>query len=201
MSIDERLRRGLRADMSTDPVAGLDVRAGRAIERGRRRRMVRRATTAVVIAAIALAGAVTVPQLLRSARVSTPAVTPTASPPIDAGQGPIVGTFQLFVPPGTRGAAVLGATGRWDLVFTPDGRVSLARPGEAQVFSAASFDSTEVSLSVAPCASAAAGRYGWSQLTSEIRFFVLRDPCALRRYLLTGAGGLGHPWRKVDGQG
>ena len=200
MSIDERLRRGLRADMSTDPVAGLDVRAGRAIERGRRRRMVRRATTAVVIAAIALAGAVTVPQLLRSARVSTPAVTPTASPPIDAGQGPIVGTFQLFVPPGTRGAAVLGATGRWDLVFTPDGRVSLARPGEAQVFSAASFDSTEVSR--ASRRAPLQRRVGTGGVSSHRRSdsSCCATPCA-PAYLLTGAGGLGHPWRKVDGQG
>jgi hypothetical protein len=194
VSIDERLRRGLRADL-TQPRADLDLRAGRAIERGRRRRTMRRAATAIAVVAVVIGAAVAVPRLVSVGRLDRPAVSPTVAPPVGASQSLIVGTFRLFVPRGTAGAAEVGAEGHWDLVFMADGRVSLAPTGERPQFSRATFGPSSVTLSVLPC-DAGPGRYGWGLAAgdTELHLSLIRDPCPLRRYVLTGAGGLGHPW-------
>jgi hypothetical protein len=198
MSIDERLRRGLRADLA-QPRADLDLRAGRAIEGGRRRRTMRRAAMAVAVVAVVIGTAIAVPKLVSVGRLDQPAVSPTNPPSRGESGSPVVGTFRLVVPRGMAHAAEFDAEGGWHLIFTADGRASLAPMGDDPVFSRATFGPKSVTLSVLPC-DAGPGLYGWGYANAQLQLSLIRDPCPRRRYVLTGAGGLVHPWLDVGGR-
>lgn len=206
MSIDERLRRGLSADVVPAEHRDLDVRAGRVIERGRRRRNLRRTGTAIVV--LAVAGiAIATPRLL-GADGARPARQPTA-PPKDRAPSPLIGTFRLIVRPGAPGAAAVGAVGRWVLVIDAARQASLTRVGDPRVQSGAFIAPESITLRVLGCGAGAgryswglygkgAGHYSWGFYDTTIRFAVVDDPCALRSYLLHGPGR-GHAWRVVAG--
>lgn len=197
MSIDERLRQGLRAEVAPASHPDLDVKAGKAIERGYRRRTIRR-TGAVIAAVVVVAGiAIASPTLVRSLDGTQPAGSPTTPTVRDRAPSPLVGTFRLTVPPGAPGAAEVGAVGDWVLVIDAARRTSLTRVGDPRVTSTAFVAPQTIVLRVLGCGSGA-GRYAWGLFGHTIRFTVTDDPCPLRSYLLHGPGR-GHAWRVVTG--
>jgi hypothetical protein len=190
MTIDERLRRGLHADLAP-PASGLDVRAGRVLERARRRRIVRRATTGVVIAAVVGLAAIAAPRLLDLARPLGPAVRPDAPsiPPAMPRISP--GTFRTTIPSGGQ-ADALGASGRWRLTLG-EHDASLGRVGDPPATGPVSWAEGSITVDALSCG-LGPGRYAWGVEGATLRFSLIRDPCPLRRFVLLGGEPGNHAW-------
>jgi hypothetical protein len=191
MTIDERLRRGLHADLAP-PASGLDVRAGRVLERARRRRVVRRATTGVVIAAIVGLAAIAAPRLLDIDRPLGPAVRPDAPPPpVSTSSRISPGTFRTTIFADAL-ADALGASGRWRLTIG-EHDASLGRVGESPQSGSVSWAEGSITVDALSCG-LGPGRYAWGVEGATLRFSLIRDPCPLRRFVLLGGEPGNHGW-------
>ena len=192
MTIDDRLRSGLgaRPELTDSEIEG---KLAVTIQRGRRRRTVRRAGMAVIGGVIALVLIVGLPKLLTASNEKEPVGPP--SPPIAQSPSPIVGTYTLVLGPRDPGAQRLHAVGTWTLTFMNGGSVSLSRGNElgtggyrlvsASVVITGLFDA---------CQGTEAGDYSWVISDGALRFFKpSTDPCPLRRFVLLGPGH-GHGW-------
>ena len=192
MTIDERLRSGLgaRPDLTDSEIEG---KLAVTIQRGRRRRTVRRAGLVVIGGVIALGLLVALPKLLTASNRKEPVGPP--SPPGAQSPSPIVGTYTLVLGPLDPGAQRLHAVGTWTLTFRNGGSVSLSRGNElgtggyrlvpASVLITGLFD---------VCQGTEAGDYSWAISDGVLRFFKpSTDPCPLRRFVLLGPGH-GHGW-------
>ena len=193
MTIDERLRSGLgvRPELTDSEIEG---KLAVTIQRGRRRRTLRRAGLAVIGGVIALGLLVAIPKLLSESNRKEPVGPPS---PSIGGQSPspIVGTYTLVLGPRDPGAKRLHAVGRWVLTFRDDGDASLSRGNAvgtggyrlvpASVLITGLFDA---------CQGTGAGDYSWAISDGVLRFFKpSTDPCPLRRFVLLGPGH-GHGW-------
>jgi hypothetical protein len=195
VTIDERLRRGLQADLDPRSDAGLEVQAGRVLERARRRRAVRRAGTTLAIVAIAVVAFVVAPRVLDLGRSHRPA-DPRPSGPTEAPTASRVpdGTYRMTVFPEGR-ADDLGVVGRWNLTFA-DHVVSLGRVGEEPAvgpiaYVEGAFVTHALSCGLGP------GRYAWGVKGSQLQLSLIDDPCPARRYVFLG-GDTGHVWFLVE---
>jgi hypothetical protein len=194
MTIDERLRRGLHADLAP-PASGLDVRAGRVLERARRRRVVRRATTGVVIAAVVGLAAIAAPRLLDLGRPLGPAVRPDAPPPPVPTPSRISrGTFRTTIPSGGQ-ADALGASGRWRLTLG-EHDASLGRVGDPPATGPVSWAEGSITVDALACGQGP-GRYAWGVEGATLRFSLIRDPCPLRRFVLLAGEPGSHGWAVI----
>ncbi len=193
MTIDDRLRSGLgaRPELTDSEIEG---KLAVTIQRGRRRRTVRRASLAVVGAVIALGLLVALPKLLTATNRKEPVGPP--SPSIGAqSPSPIVGTYTLVLRPNDPGAQRSHAVGRWVLAFRDDGSVSLSR-GNAVSTGGYRFASSSIVISdlLDACQGTGSGEYSWVISQGTLRFFApSTDPCRFRRFLLLGPGH-GHSW-------
>jgi hypothetical protein len=193
VTIDERLRSGLgaRAELTDSEI---ERKLSVTLQRGRRRRTLRRVGSAVVVGVMALGLLVALPKLLSTSNRKEP-VGPL-SPSIKAhSPSPIVGTYTLVLGPRDPGAQRLHAVGTWVLTFRDDGDASLSRGNAvgaggyrlvpASVLITGLFDS---------CQGTEAGDYSWVISDGVLRFFKpSTDPCPLRRFVLLGPGH-GHGW-------
>ena len=193
MTIDERLRSGLgvRPELTDSEIEG---KLAVTIQRGRRRRTLRRGSLAVIGGVIALGLLVALPKLLSASNRKEPVGPP--SPSIGAhSPSPIVGTYTLILRPSDPGAQRSQAVGRWVLTFRDDGSVSLSRGDAvgtggyrlvpASVLITGLFDA---------CQGTGAGHYSWAISDGVLRFFKpSTDPCPLRHFVLLGPGH-GHGW-------
>jgi len=192
VTIDDRLRSGLgaRPELTDSEIEG---KLAVTIQRGRRRRTLRRAGLAVIGGVIALVLVVGIPKLLTASNEKEPVGPP--SPPIAQSPSPIVGTYTLVLGPRDPGAQRLRAVGTWTLTFMNGGSVSLSRGNElgtggyrlvsASVVITGLFDA---------CQGTEAGDYSWVISDGALRFFKpSTDPCPLRRFVLLGPGH-GHGW-------
>ena len=193
MTIDERLRSGLgvRPELTDNEIEG---KLAVTIQRGRRRRTVRRAGLAVISGVIALGLFVALPKLLSATNQKEPVGPPS---PSLGGHSPsaIVGTYTLVLGPRDPGAQRLDAVGRWVLAFRDDGSASLSR-GSAVGAGGYRLVSASVVISglFDACQGAGAGDYSWAISDGVLRFFKpSTDPCPLRRFVLLGPGH-GHGW-------
>jgi hypothetical protein len=193
VTIDDRLRSGLgvRPELTDTEIEG---KLAVTIQRGRRRRMLRRTGLAVIGGVIALGLLVTLPKLLTASNRKEP-VGPPSPPIVGQSPSPIVGTYTLVLGPRDPGAQRLHAVGTWVLTFTDDGAVSLTRGNAvgtggyrlvpASVLITGLFDA---------CQGTEAGDYSWVISDGVLRFFKpSTDPCPLRRFVLLGPGH-GHSW-------
>jgi hypothetical protein len=201
VTIDERLRRGLRARLDPGPTPGLDVRAGRVIERARRRTVARRLVTGVAIAAAVALVAVAGPRALELGGADRPAVRPTPVPSVapqpTTASGVPSGSYRLTIPHDGRDGRAnrLGAAGRWTLTIQPH-ETTLARDGEPPAAGpVADVDGVLVTF-VMNCG-LGPGRYAWGLRGSTLLLSLVSDPCPLRRYVLMGGGPGNVGWTVV----
>ena len=193
MTIDDRLRSGLgaRPELTDSEIEG---KLAVTIQRGRRRRGVRRASLVVIGGVIALGLLVALPKLLTASNRKEP-VGPPSPPIVGRSPNPIVGTYTLALGPRDPGAQRSHAIGTWVLTFKDDGDVSLSRGNAvgtggyrlvpASVLITGLFDA---------CQGTEAGDYSWVISDGVLRFFKpSTDPCPLRRFVLMGPGH-GHGW-------
>ena len=193
MTIDERLRSGLgpRSELTDDEIA---EKLAITIQRGRRRRTVRRAGMAVIAGMIALGLLLAIPKLLSVSNEREPVGPP--SPPIDGqSTSPIIGTYTLALGPRDPGARRLHAVGTWVLTFTEGGSASLS---EGNAVRAGGYRLVSASIVITglldACQGAGPGHYSWTISDGALRFFApSTDPCPLRRFVLLGPGH-GHAW-------
>jgi hypothetical protein len=193
VTIDERLRSGLgaRPERTDSEIEG---KLAVTIQRGRRRRTVRRAGLAVIGTVIALGLLIALPKLLTASNRKEPVGPP--SPPIGAQPpSPIVGTYTLVLGPRDPGAQRLHAVGTWELTFRDDGDVSLAR---GNAVGTGGYRLVPASILITglfdECQGTGAGDYSWVISDGALRFFKpSTDPCPLRRFVLLGPGH-GHGW-------
>jgi hypothetical protein len=193
VTIDERLRSGLgaRPELTDSEIEG---KLAVTIQRGRRRRTVRRGSLAVIGGVIALGLLVAIPKLLSASNWKEPVGPP--SPSIGAhSPSPIVGTYTLVLRPSDPGAQGSHAVGRWVLTFSDGGSVSLSR-GNAVSTGGYRFASSSIVISglLDACQGTGSGDYSWVISQGTLRFFApSTDPCGSRRFLLLGPGH-GHSW-------
>jgi hypothetical protein len=193
VTIDERLRSGLgvRPELTDSEIEG---KLAVTIQRGRRRRTLRRGSLAVIGGVIALGLLVALPKLLSESNRKEPVGPP--SPSIGAhSPSPIVGTYTLILRPSDPGAQRSQAIGRWVLTFRDDGSVSLSR-GNAVSTGGYRFASSSVLITglFDACQGTGSGDYSWAISDGVLRFFKpSTDPCPLRRFVLLGPGH-GHGW-------
>ena len=193
MTIDERLRSGLgvRPELTDSEIEG---KLAVTIQRGRRRRALRRGSLAVIGGVIALGLLVALPKLLSGSFRKEPVGPP--SPSIGAhSPSPIVGTYTLVLGPSDPGAQRSHAVGRWVLTFRDGGSVSLSR-GNAVSTGGYRFASSSVLITglFDACQGTGSGDYSWAISDGVLRFFKpSTDPCPLRRFVLLGPGH-GHGW-------
>ena len=193
MTIDERLRSGLgvRHEFTDSEIEG---KLAVTIQRGRRRRTLRRAGVAIIGGVIALGLLVAIPKLLSGSNRREPVVTP--SPSFGAhSPSPIVGTYTLVLGPSDPGAQRSHAVGTWVLTFRKGGSVSLSR-GKAVSTGDYRFVSSSILITglFDACQGEGPGDYSWAISQGVLRFFTpSTDPCPPRRFLLLGPGH-GHGW-------
>jgi hypothetical protein len=193
VTIDDRLRSGLgaRPELTDSEIEG---KLAVTIQRGRRRRTLRRAGLVVIGGVIALGLLVALPKLLTVSNRKEPVGPP--SPSIGAHTpSPIVGTYTLVLGPRDPGAQRSHAVGRWVLTFKDDGSVSLQR-GNAVSTGRYRFASSSIVISglLDACQGTGSGEYSWLISQGTLRFFApSTDPCRVRRFLLLGPGH-GHSW-------
>jgi hypothetical protein len=193
VTIDERLRSGLgaRPERTDSEIAG---KLAVTIQRGRRRRTVRRVGVAVIGGVIALGLLAALPKLLSATNQREPVGPP--SPSFGArSSSPIVGTYTLVLGPRDPGARRSHAIGTWVLTFEGDGSASLSKG--ASVGSGA-FRLVPASVVISglldACRGTEPGEYSWAISDGVLRFFApSTDPCPLRRFILLGPGH-GHGW-------
>ena len=193
MTIDERLRSGLgvRPELTDSEIEG---KLAVTIQRGRRRRTVRRAGIAIIGSVIALVLLAALPKLMTASNRKEPVGPP--SPSIGGHlPSPIVGTYTLVLGPSEPGAQRLHAVGTWVLTFRKGGNVSLSR-GDA--VSTGDYRLVSPSILITglfdACRGTGPGDYSWAISEGVLRFFTpSTDPCPLRRFLLLGPGH-GHAW-------
>jgi hypothetical protein len=203
MSVDDRIRQGLQPfDLRADAV---DVALEHVVRRGVRGRRVRRATIAVVAAALVLAAVLVAPAVLRADRDSRPAApTPTTRmrPPIvvlTPPLAPFVGRYSARL-----GSASEGLSGRWHLLIPRSGRIHVAGTLDGRRFE--SFIKAQVDPSTESdpspvllidlldpdvCAGEGSGAYTVGSDEQHLFFSVVHDPCRDRRLVMTLAQ---HPW-------
>ncbi len=187
MSIDSRLREGLRRSMSaidTDAERSLDD----ARRRGRRRATVRRTVTVVAVAAIIATVAFAGPAVLDAlhGQRQQPATTPSPLP--------ITGSYsaRITVADAAR-SGVPGSAGTWLLNLRGDSVLQLASLRNANLgrgttqyqLSGTSF----ITTALASPSCTGIGRYDWSRNGSTLTFTLVSDPCALRVEIFST-----HPW-------
>jgi hypothetical protein len=193
VTIDERLRSGLgvRPELTDSEIEG---KLAVTIQRGRRRRTLRRGGLAVIGGAIALGLLVAVPKLLAESNRKEPVGTP--SPSFEAhSPSPIVGTYRLVLRPSDPGAQRSHAVGTWVLTFRKGGGVSLSR---GNAVSTGDYRLVPASIVITglfdACQGTGPGDYSWAISQGVLRFFPpSTDPCPLRHFLLLGPGH-GHGW-------
>ena len=193
MTIDERLRSGLgaRPELTDSEIEG---KLAVTIQRGRRRRTLRRGSLAVIGGVIALGLLVALPKLLSESNRKEPVGPP--SPSLGAhSPSPIVGTYTLVLGPSDPGAQRLHAVGTWVLTFRKGGSVSLSR-GDAVGTGGYRLVPASILITglIDACQGTGPGDYSWAISQGVLRFFTpSTDPCPLRRFLLFGPGH-GHEW-------
>ena len=193
MTIDERLRSGLgvRPELTDSEIEG---KLAVTIQRGRRRRTVRRAGMAVIGGVIALVLLVALPKLLTASNRKEP-VGPPSPPIVGQSPSPIVGTYTLVLGRIDPGATRYHAVGTWELTFKEGGIVSLSRGNASStgVYRLAPASVLITGLFDA-CQGTGQGDYSWVISDGVLRFFKpSTDPCPLRRFVLLGPGH-GHGW-------
>jgi hypothetical protein len=193
MTIDERLRSGLgvRPELTDSEIEG---KLAVTIQRGRRRRTLRRGSLAVIGGVIALGLLVALPKLLSVSNRKEPVGPP--SPSIGHSPSPIVGTYTLVLGPSDPGAQRLHAVGTWVLTFRKGGSVSLSR-GDG-VVGTGGYRLVSASILITglldACQGTGPGDYSWAISQGVLLFFTpSTDPCSLRRFVLLGPGH-GHGW-------
>ncbi|MGZ8607439.1 MAG: hypothetical protein ACXWXQ_10375 [Actinomycetota bacterium] len=199
MTIDERLRQSLRADLDPSRTNATDVQAGRVLERARRRRAVRRTGLVALAVTVVAVVAIAIPQLVDRGAVrpaDRPAVERSTTPALPGVPSPLIGTFGITVLREPR-AATIGAVGRWVLAIDANRIASLGRAGETAPGTSAFVAPASITIRALPCGKGP-GHYAWGRSGSEVRFSVVDDPCPLRRYVLSGAGV--HWWHEVGGK-
>jgi hypothetical protein len=205
MSVDDRIRRGLQEPFEVHADA-MDLALERVAQRGRRARLLRRATIAVVAAAIALAVVAVAPTLLRADRDLRPAA-PTPStrlrPPIVVVAEPLrplVGRYRA----GFGSHAASGLTGVWRLLIPASGRIHVSGTLNGQrvaTFLRATVDPSTASdtspvllfdvMDPGMCVGTGSGAYTVGSDGQHLFFSLIHDACPARRTLLTLAD---HPW-------
>jgi len=184
-------KRGVRPARTDGEIEG---KLAVTIQRGRRRRTLRRAGLAVIGGLVALGLLVALPKLLTATNRKEPVGPPT---PSIGGQSPspIVGTYTLVLRRSDPGAQRLRAVGTWVLTFRKGGNVSLSR---GNAVSTGDYRLVSPSILITGlfdvCQGTDAGDYSWVISDGVLRFFKpSTDPCPLRRYVLLGPGH-GHGW-------
>jgi hypothetical protein len=187
MSIDSRVREGLQRSMSaiaTDPEEHLE----HARRHGRRRVVIRRAMTAVTVAASLVAVALVGPAVLDAVRSQRrePVTTPHALPIVDNYMVRISSTD-------AGGIGVPQAAGTWLLKLQGDGILQLAPLRDGNLGGGSSQYQLSgngfISTALASASCPGVGSYRWFRSGSTLTFILVSDPCALRVAIFSS-----HPW-------
>jgi hypothetical protein len=186
MSIDSRLRDGLRRSMSKIDTDA-ELRLTDARRHGRRRLLVRRAGAAFAVAATIAIVVVAGPTILGAlhGRGPEPATSPTALP--------ITGTYTTSIT--TEDATgVPAAEGTWLMTLGGDGSLHLASLTNGDLGSSATqYQATPnefLTTAFDGSRCSGLGRYTWVRSGSSLTVAVVSDPCPLRVAILSS-----HPWR------
>jgi hypothetical protein len=185
MSIDDRIRRGLRQNaLSTAPQVELALASTLARARRQERRLWVGLSGATVLAVAAVVGLV--------------ATLPPAQPwpPVPAQTVPVLGSWSTQVSPGTPAVDDAWLPGTWTLTFVAEGAVNATPPGAyrgslagATYAIQADADGTLLSTDLfAPdtCRGDGSGSYRVVRTADGLRLQVVSDLCAPRAALLAG---------------
>lgn len=187
MTIDSRLRDGLRRSMSeidTD-AEGLLVDARR---RGHRLLLIRRGVAAVTVAVAVVIVVVAAPSVLDLVRDRRhlPATTPSPLP--------ISGSYTTTISAtGISGADATEAVGTWLLTLDGNGTLDLASLTNGDLghpvtqYQATQNEFLTTAFTGSGCSGV--GTYTWSRSGSTLTFAVVSDPCSLRVAIFSS-----HPW-------
>jgi hypothetical protein len=198
MSVEDRLRAGLRAEATSLAPAPLE----RHLDAIHRRVRIRSRTrwTARVAAAGAAAAAVLAVAVVATDRLAgsdaDPADLPTA--PVSRGAGDLRGEYVVDVPASPQGDR-LGVSGRWVVRVNGDGTLDLTAPaGGADGSSDASLSVdgdrvvTNALHGVPGCqAGTGVGTYSWSVAGDDVAFAPIGEDCRARTLLFTST------WRRL----
>jgi hypothetical protein len=193
MSVDRRLREGLRAASEAIDVSSHE--AYRAVEAAGARRRVRRRASTVAVGLIAAAAIVVtyfigVPSL-RTVKDQT--VTPAQPTP--------AGTYVVDIA-SSSAAQRTRMTGRWVIVLSTNGSIRLDPPPgfPADLAESATYEATAnrfktnlfvgTSLCETSQPTAPLGIYTWTRSATDLRFTATQETCEARRVLVAG-----QPWR------
>jgi hypothetical protein len=177
MPIDTRLRDGLERSMSTIDT-DVEPFLQDARRRGHRRLMIRRAATAIAIAAAIAIVAVAGPGLRGLLRGRE--LQPAAPPPLVQ----ISGTYTTTIRTSDLTGGGAGAVGTWLLTLDRGGTLDLAslsnvnRGRSVTQYQATQSGFLTTALADGPCSGL--GTYAWSRAGSVLTFSVVSDPCPLR---------------------
>jgi hypothetical protein len=174
MSVDDRIRRGLRANAeSLYP----EVESALPRVRWRRRRTrVRNWTASVAAVAAVVAGSAILVDHVRS--------TP---PPPAHRSGGLVGDYNAIAPQGSPQA------GGWQVAFGADGRLTIRPPAAYHgIVSGALFSSTATTFRTNlfgedKCSGDPVGSYTWHRKGPRLLFMVVDDPCDARTAFFSGS--------------
>ncbi len=186
MSIDSRLREGLRRSMpaiEVDP----DRRFDDARRIGRRRRIVRRAGASLAVAVIVALAAFAAPGVLGALRDRRTQPQATPSPLA------VVGIYTTTIAP--RDAGATDAVGTWLLQLGGDGTLdlsSLTNGAIAKSQTSYQISSTGfVTIAFDGDGCSGVGTYSWSRNGSSLVFAPVSDPCTLRVAIFSS-----QPWSR-----
>jgi hypothetical protein len=199
MSVDQRLRRGLRASAETlhPTVADALQTVRQRARRARRATMVARSLVATLAMGLLAAG---LPWSIGWVHGLGGEGHPTTAEPVQTNQ--LAGTYAVQVAD-SEAARRSALTGRWVIELRADGTVHMVAPTtfagttsgftyrtEAQQMRTNAF----ASGGVCPVAEAAdlVGTYRWERTGTTVRFAVVTETCEARRALVAG-----QPWEMI----
>lgn len=197
MSIDRRLREGF--ERSAPAISPKDRAAlERVTVRARRQVIVRRVSSAMIVALVVLGAAFGGPRVLdalQEGRQLEPVQEPTPSIPIP-GDATIAGTFTSTLGNNVRAVRGNQMVGEWTITFRSDGVLEVNPPESFQ--ESRSGYSFEVSgnqfrtdlFRTDVCNDKLPGRYRWQQSGNRLTFDVIDESCPARAALFASS-----PWQ------
>ena len=186
MSVEDRLRIGLARNADEFEPA-VEQRLDRLIRRRRRRRVATRCLVAAGVAVMISLTLILAPSVVDRFRGSDSVVG--QPPPTQALTGSFIASVDLPSAAGPAGAV----TGRWRLMFRPDGVIDVtAPPSYTGVVSAVLFESTPDTLRTSLftqdlCSGLGLGSYRWVRSGDQLKLSVLDDRCQDRVSVLARA--------------